>query len=164
MSLKKTTVASVLIYGVAVAAGVFALEWLQYRYAVHAFTSEIYIGLIAAAFLVLGVFVGARLFGRGRQSTGPAVEAARIQLAVSESDRAAQAAVSQAAVKDLGISERELEVLTLIAEGLTNNEIGDRLCVSPNTVKTHAANLFRKLEVARRTQAVQRARVLGVIP
>jgi ATP/maltotriose-dependent transcriptional regulator MalT len=92
----------------------------------------------------LGVWVGARLF-RGR-GAGPAFEA------------------NTRAMTSLGISSREFEVLELLAAGRSNKEISARLSVSPNTVKTHVANLYGKLEVKRRTEAILRARELGMLP
>jgi NarL family two-component system response regulator LiaR len=133
----------VLIYGALLALGVFGLQWLEYRYLVRTYTTEVYVVLVALAFMGLGVWVGARLFRRARP-------------AAFEPNTRAQAA--------LGISGRELEVLALLASGRTNKEIARRLAVSPNTVKTHVAKLYGKLEVRRRTEAVLRARELGMIP
>ena len=66
-------------------------------------------------------------------------------------------------ISEYGISERELDVLQLMAEGLSNKEIGERLFVSESTVKTHASRLFVKLDVKRRTQAVAKAKGLNII-
>jgi ATP/maltotriose-dependent transcriptional regulator MalT len=105
---------------------------------------ELYIGLIALAFMVLGIWVGARLFGRPpRPETFEA---------------------NTRAMASLGISDREFEVLEQLAAGRSNKEIAGRLNVSPNTVKTHVTNLSGKLEVKRRTEAILRARELGMIP
>lgn len=134
---------TILIYGLAVALGATALTWIKYRYAVHAFTTEIYIGTIAALFTGLGLWVGLR-FRRPAESGE-----------FEKNDKALAA---------LGISAREYEVLELLAEGLANKEIAARLFVSPNTIKTHLAKLYQKLEVARRTQAIAKARELKLIP
>jgi ATP/maltotriose-dependent transcriptional regulator MalT len=99
--------------------------------------------LVAAAFMGLGVWLGVKLFRR--DPAAPFVPNARAQ-------------------GTLGISGRELEVLVLLAAGRSNKEIARRLEVSPNTVKTHVTKLFAKLEAQRRTEAIQRARELGMIP
>jgi DNA-binding CsgD family transcriptional regulator len=134
---------TVLAYGLALALAAAGLQWLEYQVWARAHPGPIYLGLVAAGFLGLGVWVGARLF-RAR----PALR--------FEPNLAAKTA--------LGISEREYEVLGLLAAGRSNKEIAQRLAVSPNTVKTHLARLFEKLEAARRTEAVQKARDLGLIP
>ncbi len=134
---------TILIYGAALAAAAFALQQLEYRHFTRAFATEIYIVLIALAFTALGVWAGRRLTG-----SAPAAPFAR----------------NEAALKSLGVTDREYDVLALLAEGLANKEIARRLDVSPNTVKTHVARLYTKLEVVRRTQAVQKARDLALIP
>jgi DNA-binding NarL/FixJ family response regulator len=119
------------------------LSWLQYKYLVRAHPAETLLALIALIFMGLGIWVGARLFRRTPAST---------------------AFEPNTTVKDtLGISGRELEVLELLAAGRSNKEIAQQLNVSPNTVKTHVARLFEKLEVRRRTEAILRARELGMI-
>lgn len=132
----------VAIYGVALAAGTALLQWLDYRRLVLGHAGEAYLGLIALGFLGLGVYVGARLFA-------PAPRPA------ADGNPAAQAV--------LGISGRELEVLRELAAGHSNKEIAARLAVSPNTVKTHIARLFEKLGARRRTDAIARARELGLV-
>jgi DNA-binding CsgD family transcriptional regulator len=133
---------TILIYGVLLAAGAAALQWLEYRFLVATHSTEIYVVLVALAFLGLGVWAGARLFNRAPATT------------FEQNTRA---------LLTLKISGRELEVLELLAAGRSNKEIAVRLEVSPNTVKTHVAKLYDKLEVKRRTQAVLRARELGMI-
>jgi DNA-binding NarL/FixJ family response regulator len=133
---------TILIYGGLLAAGTLGLHWLQYQYLVRTHAVEAYVALIALAFLGLGVWVGQRLFHRAPRHEFK--QNVQVQ-------------------QTLGISERELEVLQLLAAGQSNKEIANRLAVSPNTVKTHIANLFGKLEVRRRTEAILRARELGII-
>jgi DNA-binding NarL/FixJ family response regulator len=133
----------VVLYALALAAGAFLLQWLQYRVFVRAFSLEIYIALIALAFAGLGLWAGLRLARRPASAT-------------FEKNAAALAA--------LGITLREQEVLALLAAGKSNKEIAQKLGVSPNTVKTQVASLYQKLEVQRRTQAVQKARELALIP
>lgn len=135
---------TVLTYGLALAGGALALQWLDYQIWARAHTTELYIGLIATAFMGLGIWVGAKLF-RSRTQAASFVPNARAQAS-------------------LGISEREYEVLRLLASGRSNKEMAAQLCLSPNTIKTHVARLFEKLEAARRTQAILRARELGLIP
>lgn len=132
------------IYGIALAAGAIALQWLEYRFWVWTHPGLAWVALIAAAFLALGVWVGSRLFRRE-----PRPEAF---------------APNARAQSSLGITEREQEVLQLLADGRSNKEIAARLGLSPNTVKSHVARLFEKLRVARRTQAILLARELGLVP
>lgn len=133
---------TILIYSLAIALAAFVLEWIEYRYAVRAFSSEMYVLLIAVAFTALGIWVGSNLTAR------------RVETDFDRNDKA---------IEHLGISGRELEVLDLLSDGLSNKEISARLFVSENTVKTHVASLYSKLEASRRTQAVQKARSLRII-
>lgn len=135
---------TILPYGLALAAGALALQWLEYRLWARTHALEIYLALLAAAFLVLGVWVGAKLFAR------PAAPAD-----FEPNDRARAS---------LGITDREFDVLRLLAAGRSNKEIARQPEVSPNTVKTHVARLFGKLGTGRRTAAVRSARELGLIP
>lgn len=134
---------TVIVWALALAAAAFALQWLEYQYLVMAFSREIYIFIIATVFAVGGVWVGWRLSSRPR---GPGF------------------ARNAAAVAALGLTRQELRALELIAEGQSNKEMARTLGVAPNTVKTHLANLFAKLEVGRRTQALAKARDLALIP
>ncbi|WP_253190389.1 response regulator transcription factor [Sphingomonas sp. LM7] len=133
----------ILPYGAVLAAGTLALQWLDYRRIARTYFEDIYIFLIAAGFLVLGIVLGMRAL-------------ARPGAAPFDGNPKAQAA--------LGISARELAVLHELAAGRSNREIADRLHVSPNTVKTHVARLFEKLDARRRTDAIARARELGIVP
>lgn len=138
--MKKT----ILIYGVVLAAGTIFLKSIEYFYLVRIFSLEIYITLIALAFVMLGIWVGAKL-------TSP-------QKSESDSFRR-----NQKAIDSLGISERELDVLELLARGHSNREIANKLFISVNTVKTHLSHLYEKLEVNRRSLAVKKARTLRLI-
>ena len=131
------------LYGLALAAATFALQWLDYQRLARTHVGDAYIALIAVGFMGLGVYLGIRLFA----TPAPAVAA--------DGNPQAQAT--------LGISERELEVLRELAAGHSNKEIAIRLNVSPNTVKTHVARLFEKLGARRRTDAIARARELGIL-
>ena len=134
---------TILIYGALLALGTFALEWLQFRLLVQRHAVEAYVALVAVAFMGLGVWLGVKLFRR---------------------DPGAPFVANERAQGALGISGRELEVLELLAAGRSNKEIARQLEVSPNTVKTHVTRLLAKLDARRRTEAIQRARELGVIP
>ena len=131
------------LYGAFLAVGTLALQWLDYQRLVRVHSGDFYIFLIAAAFLALGVFVGTRLFAAPKPAS-------------FDGNPQAQAS--------LGISARELTVLKELAAGRSNKEIALVLNVSPNTVKTHVANLLDKLGAKRRTDAINRARELGIVP
>jgi DNA-binding CsgD family transcriptional regulator len=131
------------LYGAFLAAGTLALQWLDYLRLARAYSGDIYIFLMAAGFLALGVFVGARVMGLPKP-------------APFDGNPKAQAS--------LGISPRELTILHELAAGHSNKEIAAKLDVSPNTVKTHVARLFEKLDAKRRTDAIAKARELGIVP
>ncbi len=134
---------SILLYAGALAAGALVLQWLEYKYVTRVFVGEIYIVLIAAGFTALGVWAGHYLT---RKAAPPEFRR------------------NEAALASLGVTAREYQTLELLAAGLANKEIARKLDVSPNTVKTHLANLYEKLEVSRRTQAIQKAKELQLIP
>lgn len=132
-----------LLYALLLATAVFLLQWVEYRYLVRRFSTETYIIVIALLFAAVGAWVGNRL-------TAP---------------RSTQTfEINHQAITQLGLSDRELEVLRLLADGQTNKEIARKLSLSPNTIKTHLANLYGKLQASRRTQAVSKARALSIIP
>ena len=133
----------VLGYGAALAIGTLLLQWLDYQRAARLASLEVYLALLALGFLVLGVVLGVRVF------------APRGAAPFDGNPKAAEA---------LGISPRELEVLQALAAGLANKEIARQLEVSPNTVKTHVARLFDKLGAQRRTEAIRKAREMGLVP
>jgi DNA-binding CsgD family transcriptional regulator len=131
----------VAIYGLLLGAATLALQWFDYQRIARMHSNDIYLFLIAAFFLVLGVLVGMRMMKPERQPL--------------DGNPQARAA--------LGISPAEMSVLVELAAGLSNKEIAARLNVSPNTVKTHVTRLFEKLGAKRRTDAVKKARELGII-
>jgi DNA-binding CsgD family transcriptional regulator len=145
---------TVLLYGLIGAAMIVALDLAQYRFLVLEHSLQIYGLLVALLFAALGIWLGLKL------------TRAPERVVIREVPVPANGAfvVNSASVERLGLTPRELEILTLIAEGLSNREIAERLYVSENTVKTHSANLFTKLNARRRTQAVQIAKEAGVIP
>lgn len=132
----------IILYGIGLAAVAFLLEWLNYRHVVHRWSTEFYVACVAIICVMLGIWVGNRLTARPR---GAFVR-------------------NEAAIAALGLSARECEVLELLAAGYANKVIARRLDISPNTVKTHVARVYEKLTVASRTQAVQKARTLDILP
>lgn len=135
---------SILFYGLLLAAGTLALAWLDYQRMARLHAQEVYDLLLAAGFLALGLWLGARVLGR--RAPPPAFDG------------------NPKALAELGISPREVQVLNEIAAGHSNKDIARRLGVSPNTVKTHVARLYEKLGARRRTDALRRARELGLVP
>jgi two-component system, NarL family, response regulator LiaR len=137
---------TIIIYSLALAALVFLLKFLEYRFIIRDLSFEFYFGIVAILFTALGIWAGLKLTRKKIVLVGP------------------QFILNEPELLRLGISKRELEVLESISQGLSNQQIADKLFVSLNTIKTHSSNLFLKLEVSRRTQAVQRAKELRLIP
>lgn len=151
---------TVLLYGALAGFLVAVLEAIQYRHLVVEHAFEIYGALVALIFAALGIWLGLRL-------TQPKVTVVvkEVEVPVPVHTPAAHPFVADPARLDkLGITPREFEILQLIADGLSNREIAERLHVSENTVKTHTSRLLDKLNAKRRTQAVQRAKEGGLIP
>ncbi len=134
------------------AAVILIMQLVNYYYLVRSFTIEFYLGIIALVFATMGIWVGWRLTERKSMEVG---------LHLKQFPTPTLPEIDSGTY---GISKREEEVLLLIAKGFSNQEIADKLFVSLNTIKTHSANLFLKLDVKRRTQAVHRARELKIIP
>jgi NarL family two-component system response regulator LiaR len=155
----------VLIYGLVGGLLIVVLKLTEYRFLVLEHSLEIYGGLTAATFAGLGIWLGYRLTGKpqGRvkdvPSSLPAVgspgDSGLTREAFAPDDRKRE---------ELGITPRELETLGLIAQGLSNREIANKLFVSENTVKTHSSRVFGKLGARRRTQAVQLGKEMGLLP
>jgi DNA-binding CsgD family transcriptional regulator len=144
----------ILIYGVLGGILIVALKLIEYRFLVIEHSVEIYGGLIATVFAVLGIWLGLKLTKKEeviieREVFVPAGQ---------------PFSLNQQKLVQLGITKRELEILELIASGLSNREIAEKLFVSENTVKTHSSRLFDKLSAKRRTQAVQLGKEMGLIP
>jgi two-component system, NarL family, response regulator LiaR len=138
---------TIILYGLSLATLLFLMQWLQFGFMIRDLSLEFYLGVVAVVFTAIGIWAGLKL-------TQPKTKV------VLQSDFS----FNEAECNRLGISKRELEVLQLMAEGFSNQEIADKLFVSLNTVKTHSSNLFIKLEVKRRTQAIQRSKELMLIP
>jgi two-component system, NarL family, response regulator LiaR len=145
----------ILVYGLLGGALIAGLKLIEYRFLVVEHSVEIYGGLVALVFSVLGIWLGLRITGN------------RDRVVVREVPVAPAAGPfipDTARIERLGITPRELEILELIAAGMSNREIAEKLFVSENTVKTHSSRLFSKLDARRRTQVVQRAKEAGLIP
>ena len=140
------------LYGLALAILIALLKSLEYRYYLRDLSVEFYIGLVATLFTALGIWVGLKLTRSDKK-----------EMTEKNLSPASVMEASPEQLQLLGISEREYEVLQLIAAGHSNQEIADQLYISLNTVKSHSSNLFSKLDVKRRTQAVQKAKKLGII-
>ncbi len=145
----------IILYGMSMALLLFFLKWLQLRFIIidHAF--EVYAGAIALIFTGLGIWLALKL-------TKPKVETVIVEKQIYVNNNAFE--LNEKALENLNLSKREIEVLQLMAEGLSNHEIAEKLYVSLSTVKTHSRNLFDKLGVARRTQAIDKAKKLSIIP
>ena len=144
-----------IVYGASLAVLLFLLKWLELHYIIMDHAVEIYLGAIAIFFTVLGIWLALKL-------AKPKVHTVTIEKPVYIPANAAFK-INQAELDRLSISKRELEVLQLMAQGLSNQEIAERLFVSLNTVKTHLGKIFEKMDVKRRTQAVETAKRLGII-
>jgi DNA-binding CsgD family transcriptional regulator len=144
----------VLILGLLGGILITILKWTEYRFLVIEHSIEIYGGLTAATFAVLGIWLGLKLSGTSQKVVVKAP-------ALPPED---PFALDPKKREDLSITRRELEILELIAQGLSNREIAAKLYVSENTVKTHASHVFDKLGAKRRTQAVQLAKEFGLLP
>lgn len=148
----------VVLYGLLGGALIALLKFVEYRYLILSHSVEIYGGLIAAVFVALGLWLGATLTGRPER-----VVVREVEVPAPPLPAAPAGPLDPARREALGITKRELEILELIAEGLSNREIAERIFVSENTVKTHSSRLFDKLNARRRTQAVQLGKELGLI-
>ena len=132
-------------FGLIIAALLILFQLSKMSLFIPDMSSDLIVGLVGASFIGLGIYLGLKFRKVEILEIGPLVE------------------INHAQILSLGLTEREMEVLQLISEGYSNVEIGERLFVSENTIKTHVSNLFVKLDVKRRTQAVTRAKELRII-
>ena len=152
-----------IIYSISLAFLLFLLKWLELRFLIFDHSFEIYIGFIAVIFTALGIWLAVKL-------SKPKIETVVVEKEVYVNrnenlpDRQAGFVLDTALVAQLEVSKRELEILGLLAQGHSNQEIAAKLYISLSTVKTHIQNLFEKLDVKRRIQAVEKARSLNLIP
>ena len=144
----------ILIYGLLGGLLIAALKLVEYRFLVVEHSIEIYGGLIALLFAGVGIWLGLKLT---RKKEVVVFKEVMVSAAVPF-------ALNDERLRELGVTPRELEILELIANGMSNREIAEKLFVSENTVKTHSSRLFDKLGAKRRTQAVQLGKELGLIP
>lgn len=150
----RQTLIHTLIYGVCGGVLIVVLKLLEFKFLVVEHSIEIYGGLVAIIFAALGIWLGLRLTKKQEVLIVKEVPVPATQTF----------ALNEQRLKDLGITRRELEILELIARGMSNREIAEKLFVSENTVKTHSSRLFDKLSAKRRTQAVQIGKEMGLIP
>ncbi len=157
---------AIIVYSMSLAFLLFLLKWLELRYIIFDHSFEIYIGFIAVIFTSLGIWLALKL-------TKPKIEIVVVEklvqseaeVYINKSDPDSHSYVpDQSLVSQFELSKRELEILGLLAQGLSNQEIAAKLFVSLSTVKTHNQNLFEKLDVKRRTQAIEKAKRLNLIP
>ena len=146
----------VLLYGLLGGVLIAVLKLIEYRYLVIEHSIEIYGGLVAAVFAATGIWLGLKLV-----KPKETIVVREVQVEVPAP---AEFTLDQQQLDQLGITPRELEILRFIAAGLSNREIAAKAFVSENTVKTHSSRVFDKLGARRRTEAVQRARELRLIP
>jgi NarL family two-component system response regulator LiaR len=143
----------VLIYGLIGGILITVLKWTEYRFLVIEHSIEIYGGLTAAIFSLLGIWLGLKLTGTKQRVVVKEVPVPAGEPFIPDEKKR----------EDLGITRRELEILELIAQGMSNREIAEKLYVSENTVKTHSSRVFDKLGAKRRTQAVQLGKEFGLL-
>ena len=151
--MKKT----IFLYGLIMAVLVAFLKAIEYRYFIKKVEADIYMGAVAVVFMGLGIWL-AWQFMKRKETEETIV--APVTTTTSGSHHKVD---SQDIIEALEISQREMDVLHLMAEGLSNQEIADKLFISIHTVKTHSSNLFSKLQVRRRTQAVQKSKEIGIL-
>ena len=133
---------SLFVYALALAVGAWLLEYLKFRHSTQAFTTEIYVVLLAVGFIALGLWLGQKLTPRPKPATFER---------------------NEKAVAALGLTERECEILERLATGRSLKELARDLDISPNTVKTHVAQVYAKLGVNKRVNALEKARALSII-
>ena len=149
----------ILGYGICMALLLLLLKWLEARFIVFNYRLDVFIGAMAMVFTILGIWLAPKLMK-------PKVETRIVEVEVEKEiyiQALPQKEIDQQQIEKLGISKRELDVLQLMATGLSNEEIAGKLFVSLNTIKTHASNIFLKLDVKRRMQAVEKAKQLNII-
>jgi DNA-binding CsgD family transcriptional regulator len=144
-----------LVYGLCGGALIVVLKLMEFRFLVVEHSIEIYGGLIALLFAGIGIWLGLKLTKKKEVLVVREVPVPAAALPFS---------LNEQRLRDLGITKRELEILELMAQGMSNREIAEKLFVSENTVKTHSSRLFDKLSAKRRTQAVQIGKEMGLIP
>ena len=155
----------IIIYSISLAFLLFLLKWLELRFIIFDHSFEIYIGFIAIIFTTLGIWLALKLSRKDAFGTKPKIETVVVEKEVYvTSPYSYRDVLDTSLVSELKLSKRELEILGLLAQGHSNQEIAAKLFISLSTVKTHIQNLFEKLDVKRRIQAVEKAKRLKLIP
>lgn len=151
----------IIIYGCCLALLLLLLQWAEYKLLIIDHATEVYITLIAILFTMLGIWLAAKLMKPKTEiRTETVVVEKEVYISRSENESFIP---NNGMIERLGISERELEVLHLVAAGYSNQEIAEKLFLSLHTIKTHTSRLFEKLDVKRRTQAIEKAKRLNII-
>ena len=147
-----------IVYSISLAFLLFLLKWLELHFLIFHYSFEIYVGFIAVIFTALGIWLALKL---SKPKIETVVVEKRVYITSPETYRNVP---DTSRIAELELSKRELEILGLLAEGHSNQEIAAKLFISLSTVKTHNQHLFEKLDVKRRIQAVEKARKLNLIP
>jgi two-component system, NarL family, response regulator LiaR len=146
----------VILYGASLAAILLLLKWLEFRFVIMDHAFDVYIGAIALLFTCLGIWLAIKL-------NKPKTETIIVEKEIYITKSAGDFIPDEKLLLAHGISKREWEVLRLMSEGLSNQEIASRLFLSLNTIKTHSSKLFEKLDAKRRTQAIEKAKRMGLL-
>ena len=147
---------SILLYGSSLALLLLLLRWLEFRFLILSPSLDIYSGILAIIFTALGIWLALNL---AKPKTKTVIVEKEVYIKPE-----AEFMLNEAELQRLNLTSRELDVLQLMAKGMSNQEIAEKLFVSLNTIKTHSGKLFEKMEVKRRTQAVEKAKRLSIIP
>jgi DNA-binding CsgD family transcriptional regulator len=145
----------IFLYGLILSVLVFVLKWMQWKFLIVDHSTDIYVGLIAVFFTGLGVWIATQL-------TKTKVRTVIIEKEVYKT-RPGEFTINETELQKLKLSSREYEILQLLSKGYSNSQIAEVLFLSVSTIKTHTSNLYFKLEVKNRMQAVERAKQLGII-
>ena len=152
MSKFRSKYGQLILYGISMALLLFLLKWLELRFVIIDHALEVYVGAIALIFTGLGIWLAMKIIR-------PKTTVVEKEIFVS-----APFSINKKEAELMNLSKREIDVLQLMAQGLSNKEIADKLFVSLSTIKTHSNNLFDKMNVERRTQAIDKGKRLGIIP
>lgn len=151
-----------IVYGISMFALLFLLKWLHWKFLIVGHSTDIYIGLVALLFTLLGIWIA-------KQIVKPKIETRvveKLETVVVEKivylEAETNTELNKEEINNLNLSSRELEVLALVAQGMSNSEIAEKLFLSLSTIKTHVSNLFVKMDVKRRTQLIEKSRRLKI--